>query len=123
LGSRLKWPLQITSDRRDSVNVLTLTGRLSQNAAENLNRALARAIDAGDTRIVVDLAGVDYLSSAALSALDLAAARCTSLGGCLALCSLTPPVQVSFEIAGVEGRIPIESTLSAAIERSKRDSG
>ena len=74
---------------KGGVLILVLSGRLGFNSAGIIDAVVARAVGAGDTRLVIDLSGVDYLSSAGLHALSAAAGRCLSGGGALALCGLT----------------------------------
>jgi anti-sigma B factor antagonist len=113
----LKWPLRIVEERREGVLILALSGRLGFNSAGIVDAVVARAVGAGDTRLVIDLAGVDYLSSAGLHALAAAAGRCLSVGGALALCGLTEPARVAWDLGGLRPDLPTELSRDRAVAR------
>jgi anti-anti-sigma factor len=62
---------------------------------------LAAAIEQGTRRLVLDLSGVDYVSSAGLLALHTLLGRLVGAGGHLVICGLTPPVRIAFELSGM----------------------
>jgi anti-anti-sigma factor len=66
---------------------------------------------------VIDLAGVDYVSSAGLNALAAAAGVCTRAGGALALCALAEPVRIALDLGGLLHAMPIEASRDQAIAR------
>lgn len=67
---------------------------------------------------MVDLSGVDYVSSAAVLALDALASRLTAGGGSLVLCGLTEPVRYVCELAGLLPRVTVEQIRIDALQRS-----
>lgn len=114
----LTWPLRIVEDRRDGVLVLALTGRLSATSAVGFDDGIAERVNRGDVRLVVDLARVDYISSAGLNALRASSARCARHHGTLALCGLTDPVRIALDLGGVLAELVIEPSREAAIRRA-----
>ena len=68
-------------------------------------------------RILVDLEGVDYMSSAGLLVLQEAATTARERGARLALCSLSEPVRVAFDLAGLTGEFTIEASCDAGVAR------
>jgi anti-anti-sigma factor len=113
----LRWPLRIAAEWRDGVLVLTLTGRLGAASAVGLKAAAAQAIGRGDTRLVIDLAGVDYVSSAGLRVLAEAARECASAGGALVLCGVVDAVRLAVDLGGLAAQVAIEPTRDLAIGR------
>jgi anti-sigma B factor antagonist len=113
----LKWPLRIVEERRGGVLILVLSGRLGFNSAGTVGAVVARAVGAGDVRLVIDLAGVDYVSSAGLRALAAAAGQCLSVGGALALCGLTEPARVAWDLGGLLPDLPTELSRDRAVAR------
>jgi anti-anti-sigma factor len=108
--------------RHDSnVLVLELTGRIGAASARFLADAFARAFARGD-RLVVDFSGVDYLSSAGLSALEGAAGRGDGNGrghGTLVLCGVPEAVRVALDLGGLLPRLEVEASREAAIARAR----
>jgi anti-anti-sigma factor len=107
--------------RHGTVLVLELAGRVGVASAGFLADALTRAFDRGD-RLVVDFSGVDYLSSAGLRALDVAAGRGAGNGSgsdILVLCGVPESVRIALDLAGVLPRLQVESSREAAIARAR----
>ena len=113
----LTWPLRIVEERRDGVLVLALAGRLGAASAVRFNAVIAEAVGRGDARLVIDLAGVDYVSSAGLNALAAAAGLCSRARGTLALCGLADPVRIALDLGGLLPDLPIEPSRDQAISR------
>ena len=84
------------------VLVLAVKGRVDHSTAEMLKSALAPHLGrcaAGRDHLVLDLAGVDYISSAGLRVLMLAAKQATAQQGFLALAAVQPLVHEILEIS------------------------
>src|SRR3546814_8881959 len=97
--------------------VVALAGRLdSTSAAETEVRILAQ-IESGHPRIVVDAAGLDYLSSAGLRVFLVVAKRVKAAGGGLALHSLTDHVREVFEISGFVNVLTVCPSREEALGR------
>jgi anti-anti-sigma factor len=107
---RLVWPLTISPEIDRGALILTVCGRIGTASCGELIEALMQAIRDGHRRIVLDLAGVDYLSGAGLLALDAMAARLHEAKGTLVLCTLAEPVRLALDLAGV----PLDVELTRA---------
>jgi anti-anti-sigma factor len=116
-AARLVWPLVMAREDREGVTVFAPTGRLGTLSSGELIDTLASAIEAGVRRIVLDLSGVDYLSSAGLLALHALLGRLAGAGGDLVLCGLAPPVRISFELSGFLPDYVEEPSLDRAVAR------
>jgi anti-anti-sigma factor len=113
------WTLTITREIRDDVAIFRLDGRLGTASSGELIEAIVRAIRAGDRRILLDLGGVDYASSAGLLALDAAAGRMHEVGGELVLCALSGPVRLVLDLAGLLPHFTVEPSLETALARMR----
>ncbi|MFO7320142.1 MAG: STAS domain-containing protein [Chloroflexota bacterium] len=58
--------LDINVSAREQVTLIEVRGRVDSANADQLGEALTREIESGHTQIVLDLAGVEYMSSAGL---------------------------------------------------------
>jgi anti-anti-sigma factor len=120
--SRKTWQLGVTQDRRAGVLILALTGRLGVASAPELARLLGTAIDGGERSILVDLAGVDYLSSACLVTLQTASARLRDSTAELILCGMDTPVRLVFDLAGILEGFAVEPSRDLALRRLEGNS-
>jgi anti-sigma B factor antagonist/stage II sporulation protein AA (anti-sigma F factor antagonist) len=79
--------------------LLSPAGRIDHATAEPFREALlARLAAAGSDPVVLDLGGVEYMASAGLRALMLAAKQAKAQGAPLVVAALQPVVREVFEI-------------------------
>ena len=94
------WRLCSRSGVEDGANVLVLQGRLGHTSVGELRAAADAALATGDKDLVIDLAGVDYLSSAAIKEFERIATEQSKRGRQFTLRSLSPAARLSLELAG-----------------------
>ena len=87
--------MAVRTVRRDigRVTVLDLTGKLVGDAADTFATDVDRLIIAGRTRLILNLAGVSFIDSAALGGLLSKRAAVANAGGQLKLINLTARVR------------------------------
>jgi anti-anti-sigma factor len=107
--------VQILQDREGDAAVVAPTGRLDNASAPLLQKALLTVEAAGERRLVVDLAGVDYVSSAGLAVLFALAKRTREHGGSLAICALREQVRRVFDLAGYTAHFTIRASRHDAV--------
>ena len=96
---------------------LTVSGRLDADTTARFGDALNGCIEQGNHKIVLDIAGVDYVSSVGLRALMVGAKRVAPLGGKIAICAPHPRVLKLLELAGFTSILAIAATRDEAMER------
>jgi anti-sigma B factor antagonist len=92
--------MDISERRTADIVTLGLSGKLDTTTAKTFEERILALIESGDRRFIVDLAQLDYISSAGLRVFLLAAKRLEGWKGKLVLCSLKDPVREVFDIAG-----------------------
>lgn len=110
--------MKITDERRGDVLVIRPEGRIDTNTSDELERALTGRIDGGARRLVLDMSGTDYISSAGLRVLLLAAKKLRGAAGQLVLGGMNPSVRQIFELAGFVSIFTIEPDVDRAVERA-----
>ncbi|MBW7920583.1 MAG: STAS domain-containing protein [Rubellimicrobium sp.] len=105
--------MQIAEHSADGVTVVAPAGRLDSNSAPALDAVLSGQARAAP-RLVVDLAAVDYISSAGLRVLLKAAKLARASGQQLALAGLAPQVREVFDVSGFTRLFRIGETVAAA---------
>jgi anti-anti-sigma factor len=108
---------EIKIDHRvvSGVSVAGVEGPLDLQGARILEAYAAQHLSAGESRLVLDLAGVDYISSAGLRALLVVAKKAQAANGCLVLCRPTPTVLNVMAISGFQQLLKISGTEEEAI--------
>jgi anti-anti-sigma factor len=111
------WKLVIGREVQGGVAVLTIHGRVGTAASGQFIQTVLDVVQGGHHRILLDLSGVDYLSSAGLVALDAVAGRIDELGGALVLCALTEPVRLVLDLAGLLPHFVVVASRDAGLAR------
>jgi len=94
--------MNITDRRTGNAVVLEISGRIDNDTSEPFRLLLApylRECKADSDRLVLDFAGVDYISSVGLRVLMLAAKQAKSQGGMVVVAGLHSVVKEIFEIS------------------------
>lgn len=79
---------------------VTVEGRLDAATVPTLEQTLQRLLFDGQAKLVVDMGGVNYISSSGLRTLLTARRQARSRGGDVHLCCLHPRVKEIFEMVG-----------------------
>ncbi len=93
--------INIATSRLASSTTLSLTGRLDGLSSPELEHQVAALIASGVHKLVFDLTGLDYVSSAGLRVFIIAAKKLKASGGVAQFTSLTPAVRDVFHISGL----------------------
>jgi len=109
--------MDISEEKTDGgVMAVGLKGRLDALSAKTVEEKLLRMITAGETRMVIDLGGVGYVSSIGLRVLLIAAKRLKTAKGQIAICAMQPPIKKVFDIAGFTALFKIFATREEAVK-------
>jgi len=116
--NRVLWYVASDVSRRDGRVVLALRGRFGYAAAGALTAALTDAFDEKTNEVIIDFSSVDYISGGGAAPLAALAARLADTGVSMILCGLQEPVRQVLSYAGLLPHVVVESTVTAALERS-----
>jgi anti-anti-sigma factor len=112
-------PLSVESEESGDARVVRfrrveiLCDQNVREMGEGLETVLSRRERPG--RVVIDLAGIQILSSAAVAKLILFQRRLRGLGGELLLCHLHPHVARSFQLSNLSHYFSIHADVNAAL--------
>ena len=107
--------MNIKEAKTEKAMVLMIEGRLDSRTSGILEKAFLTKIEAGEKNFVVDFSGMDYISSAGLRVLLMAAKKTKAAGGKVVLSALSTNVLEVFEIAGFSSIFEIFSSQEEAI--------
>jgi anti-anti-sigma factor len=110
--------VEIRQDVQDGVTVLAPSGRIDSTTSGEFERAVGRAIDGGSRRLVIDFAGVNYISSAGLRVLLVTAKRLGGGRGALALSGMNEGVRQVFDLAGFLPLFAVASSREGAVAKA-----
>jgi anti-sigma B factor antagonist len=107
----------------DDAYIVSLGGEIDLSTAPQLEQELTGLTENGARRIVVDLAGAEFVDSTVLGVLLKALTRLHAHSGELVLVSDDLRILKIFEVTGLGRVFRIEPTLTAAIESVLRRQG
>jgi anti-sigma B factor antagonist len=89
------------------INIVNLNGRLDITMSLELEKQFKGLLDSGADRILVDLGGLDFLSSSGLRIFIECAKRIKNIKGRLVFCSPSPSVLKVFKITQLDSVLDI----------------
>ncbi len=106
----------INTGKEKDCLIVSVEGRMDAVSTPEFEQTLGGWIDEGDIRFIVDLAGLDYISSAGLRGILTSVKRLQAAGGHIVLTSLHGTVKEVFEISGFNTIIPIFESVKDALQ-------
>jgi anti-sigma B factor antagonist len=107
--------MNITERDENGIAVFVLEGRIDSEGAVTLDTTLLAGVEAGKHKMILDMAQVQYVNSAALRTLADVITTNREKGGDLKLAALSPKVKRVFQLVGFDRFSAIYSTVEAAI--------
>jgi len=108
--------MTISDAHEGGVIVVSPHGRIDSTTSALLDRHLQGLAAAGQTQVVVDFTGVDYISSAGLRVLLALAKRGRDQKGRVALFGMNDSVRQVFDLAGFVALFTITPTRAEAVQ-------
>jgi anti-anti-sigma factor len=112
--------MEITVDKIEGHVVVSLSGRIDSTAAVEFEEKLIEIIDAGTHSMIVDFSRIQFISSAGLRVLLLAAKKVKPYGGKIILSEMSKDVKEVFDISGFSSIFEIYDNTNSAIAAVKR---
>jgi len=108
--------MEIIQKEENGIVSIAIKGRLDADSSVEAEKVVKEALKGQTTRVLFDLASLEYLSSAGLRVLLGAAKEMRRKDGKLVLCSLNEFVKEIFEVSGFQSLIPIVDSVESGIE-------
>lgn len=114
--------METTESKQGDVATFHLKGRLDSNTSIAFEETVFKSIDAGNRKLVMDFADLDYISSAGLRVILKAAKNLKKTEGELVLCAMQDYVKEVFEISGFDTFLQIAPSVDDGIRHFSNDS-
>jgi len=109
--------LSIARRTQDAVTILSVNGEVDMHTAAELESALQACLEGDDPRIIVNGAGLDYISSAGLGVFMAYIEDVRERGGDIKIAALQPKVFDVFDLLGFPMLFDILDTEQEALDR------
>jgi anti-anti-sigma factor len=107
--------IRISTGKQGGAAVLQVSGRIDAATAPEFERGCAGLVSAGEKLVVLDLGGLQYISSAGLRSLLVFAKTLQQGGGVLRLANLTGVVAQILDLSGFSSMFSCFDSLEAAV--------
>ncbi len=110
--------MELDSYKQDKFLIVKAGGRMDATTAPEFEKLCLEWIQEGEATLVVDLAGLEYMSSAGLRSILIVGKKLKSAGGSLSFSSLTPNVAHVFSLSGFGSMFRVYDSLEKALGNS-----
>jgi anti-anti-sigma factor len=108
--------MKIETRQEPNATIVSLAGRMDALTAPEFEKKMNKIIDEGSGNLVVDLKGIDYISSAGVRSILVIAKRLKTDSGRIVLAGLTDIVREVLEMTGFIKILTIRGSTEAALE-------
>lgn len=106
--------MDIISEQKENGTLFTVHGRLDVMTATDFENECLQAINDGVKKLVIDLTGLEYISSAGLRGILSSAKKMKAGGGSIQFCGLTGMVEEVFVVSGLGSIFTVTATSDEA---------
>ncbi|MEO5340415.1 MAG: STAS domain-containing protein [Magnetococcus sp. MYC-9] len=103
--------MEIEQEQRGGIRVVTPRGRIDSTTSTLFEQQIMGLLQEGDVELVLNFQHIDYISSAGLRVLLMAAKRLKPRGGRVVLCAIQPHIQEVFRISGFVSLFQFHASL------------
>src|SRR4051794_30564638 len=108
--------MEITTQQHKHCDVVTVKGRVDSSTAPKLSETLEALINAGRHELIIDMQGLEYMSSAGFRALIAAQRNCKRFNrGAVVFANVPANINTSLELAGFNTLFKIFDDLTSAV--------
>ncbi len=107
--------MKIFQEKVNNFSVISIDGRIDSNNYSDFEEEVNKLFSDGETNIIIDCRGLNYISSSGLRVFLVAQKKVISLKGKLHLCNLQPAIKEIFTISGFTSIFKIFDTVEQAV--------
>lgn len=107
--------MEVSGRKEGQVLIVEISGRMDASTASKFETTCNEWLEDGEKRLIVDFAGLEYISSAGLRSILSIGKKLKSRGGALSVCQMDGMVQEVFEISGFSSIFPAYDTIEDAL--------
>ncbi len=110
--------MQLNGYKQNEFFIVKASGRMDAISAPEFEKSCLEWIQGGESTMVVDLEGLEYMSSAGLRSILIVGKKLKAMGGTLSFSSLTPNVAHVFSISNFGAMFPVHGSLDEALGKA-----
>ncbi len=107
--------MKLSKRNINDFSIIDIEGRIDTTNFNLFENEIVGLIDSGETNVIVNCGGLNYISSSGLRVFLIAMKKLMSLKGKLYLCEMQPTIKEIFDISGFSTIFEIFDTEKEAI--------
>ena len=107
--------MQINTTIQDGISVTKVAGRMDATTVTAFSEECQNLLNSGAGRVIIDLGGLEYISSAGLRGILTMVKSCKAKGAALAFCSLQFMVADMFKLSGFTSMLNVFDSIDEAV--------
>ena len=107
--------MEVATTKHRRCSVVTVSGRVDSNTAPMFEQTLKKVIDGGQHNVVLELNGVEFMSSAGLRGMVSSLKACKSGGGDLVVADPSTRVVEVMQLAGLTSLFNVYDDVTSAV--------
>lgn len=107
--------MALNETKDNGVTILAVDGNLDGDGTQTLEDRVIALLEDGETKLLFDFSGLDYINSSGLRVLVLAYQRLRKASGTVAICGIKDYIQEVFEVSGYDKIFPLHPDREAAL--------
>ncbi|MGL1863079.1 MAG: STAS domain-containing protein [Pseudodesulfovibrio sp.] len=101
--------------KENGITILAVDGNLDAEGTQIMEEKVVGLLEGGETSLLFDFSGLDYINSSGLRVLVLAYQRLKKTSGKVAICGIKDYIQEVFEVSGYDKIFPLYTTKEDAV--------
>jgi anti-sigma B factor antagonist len=97
----------LIESKENGITILAVNGNLDAEGTQAMEEKVLALLEAGETSLLFDFSGLDYINSSGLRVLVLAYQRLKRTSGKVAICGIKDYIQEVFEVSGYDKIFPL----------------
>ena len=108
--------MKISQEEVGGIVCVKMSGRLDASSTPDAEKVLDQIQDAGKLKVLLNLDGLEYISSVGLRVILTLVKELGLRGGKVVLCCLSEYVKEIFEVSGFNAIIPIADSIDTGLK-------
>lgn len=107
--------MAMNQENENGVTILAIDGNLDAEGTQAMEEKVLALLESGETKLLFDFSGLDYINSSGLRVLVLAYQRLKKASGTVAICGVKDYIQEVFEVSGYDKIFPLYTVRADAL--------
>ena len=105
----------MNQEQESGIIILAIDGNLDAEGTQAMEEKVLALLESGETKLLFDFSGLDYINSSGLRVLVLAYQRLKKTSGTVAICGVKDYIQEVFEVSGYDKIFPLYAARTDAL--------